>query len=509
MFSFGLKKTITIISLGFPFLLLLGWFYAKVFQFQYLNEAFPDGIAALQLSRGWLEGRPLLFDTYTGFHALQHNYYFILLVGFVTKFTGVYGLFIVYLGLLALFLWKWGYWVYHHYRHRWQNEWTAIAFFSIGPVAFHIFWDYLGWHPEQYFIPLMCLLAFSLARGRWVEAIVWAFLTFLVKETSPVLMCAFFIFATVAMSLLKNPYLPWQKYYFNRRNIVIITGFLGLFFLSMWWLSYLNGPKPSRLSLIFTPIRQEGSLTQWLFYTLILGLLSICSLLYAMIPFIAWLRTTPQPWVIFGALIGSGCLLCFVFYIEGLYYFPLLNSGLRYPPRIGGLWGFMMACYVFGVVRWVEAGFSPSITQQEVTVFWGASQFIMSLLLVSNNQLTLQSINDPQKNLEFISKHKLGFRPYPDDSSKKLYELSQKLPVGAEVLCEKEYLSIFQRVYATSWTWRQHPPLLNRPLLYIYNKKKLVDNRSGYVFPKSGYLTIPNEKLLILADTTWYNQHYK
>ncbi len=508
MRSKDLKKTLQFIILITPFLILIGWFYFKVFQFQFLNEVFPDGIAALQLSRGWLEGRPLLFDTYTGFHALQHNYYFILLVGFVTQFIGVYGLFIVYLGLLGVFLGKWSCWVSSHHQHSWRNEWTAVAFFTVGPVAFHIFWDYLGWHPEQYFIPLMSLLAFSLARRRWREAVVWGVLVLSVKETAPVLIFGLLLFASVVESVLKTPQLTWYKHYFNRQNILILIGCLGLFFLSMWWLSYLNGPKSSRVGLIFTHIQQQSSLSQWLLYTVVLAMLSIFSLFYAILPFIAWLRATPQPWIIFGALVGSGCILCFVFYIEGLYYFPLLNSGLRYPPRIGGLWGYITACYVFGVVRWVEAGLKPPSTQQEVTVFWGASQFIFSLLLVSNDQFQLQNINDPKKHVEFISKYKLGFQPYPEQPSKKLYELAQKLPKGAEVLCEKEYLSIFQRVYATSWTWKKHPPFLKQPLLYIYNKKDLGKN-TDYIFPKIGYTTIPNNDLLILADSQWYNQHYK
>ncbi len=508
MFSFNLKKAINILFVVSPFLILLGWFYAKVFQFQYLNEPFPDGIAALQLSRGWLEGRPLLFDTYTGYHALQHNYYFILLVGFVSKFTGVYGLFIVYLGLLALFLGKWAIWTRHHCKNNWRNEWTAVAFFAVGPVAFHIYWDYLGWHPEQYFIPLMGLRTFSLARRRWVEALVWGLFTFSVKETSPVLLCGLLVFASVTVSVLEKPNLTWQKHYFSRRNILIVVGCLGLLLLSMWWLSYLNGPKPSRVSFIFIHLQENGSFQQWLFYTSALGALSVFSILYATFPLIAWLRVIPQPWVISGALIGSGSLLCLVFYVEGLYYFPLFNSGLRYPPRIGGLWGFVMACYVFGVVRWTEAGFKPAATQQEGNVLWGASQFVLSVLLVSNNLPMLQSINDPQKNMAFVTQYKLGFRPYPNGSAKKLYELSQKLPVGAEVFCEKEYLSIFQRVYATSWTWRKPPPMLNRPHLYIYYKKQLGIN-TRYIFPKSGYITIPNEELLILADATWYKQHYK
>jgi hypothetical protein len=508
MFSLNVKKTVTAGIIGFPFIILLLWFYAKIFQFQYLNEAFPDGIATLQLSRGWLEGRPFLYDTYTGYHALQHNYYFILIIGFITKYTGIYGLFIVYLGLLALFLGKWGYWIRRHHQRNWRNEWTAVAFLAAGPVAFHIFWDYLGWHPEQYFIPLMVLLAFSLARRHWIEAIFWGFLTLTVKETSPVLIFGLLVFASVVSSSIRHPYLSWQKHYLNRRNGLIILGCLALFCLSMWWLSYLNGPKPSRLSFIFTHLQQHGSLWKWLLYTLILTVLSIIAVLYASLPFLAWLRITSKPWIVFGALVGGGSILCFVLYVEGLYYFPFLNSGLRYPPRIGSLWGFMMSCYVFGVVRWTEAGFKPAASQQEWTLFWGISQFVFSLLLVSNNQAQLLTINDAQKNLQFISTYKMGIRPYTGGTLKQLYELSKRLPTGAEVICEKEYLSIFQRVYATSWSWQNRHPFLGRPLLYIYDKQKL-QSHTGYIFPKTGYIPIPNDAVLILADTIWYNQHYK
>ena len=69
--QFTKNKILYWILIGLPFIILLVWFYLKVFQFQYLNENFVDAIIALQLSRGWLEGRPLLFDTYYGYHWLQ------------------------------------------------------------------------------------------------------------------------------------------------------------------------------------------------------------------------------------------------------------------------------------------------------------------------------------------------------------------------------------------------------------------------------------------------------
>jgi len=77
------------LRLAIPIIAILIWFFVKVVQFQTNAEDLLDGFIALQLSRGWLEGRPLLFDTFYGFHAQLHNYYFILLVGFATKFADV------------------------------------------------------------------------------------------------------------------------------------------------------------------------------------------------------------------------------------------------------------------------------------------------------------------------------------------------------------------------------------------------------------------------------------
>jgi len=509
MVSSNVKQTATFIVIGFPFLVLLVWLYFKVFQFQFLGEYFLDGLMTLQLSRGWLEGRPLLFDTYTGFHLLQHNYYFILLTGLVTKFTGVYGLFLVYLGLLGLFLINWLRWLRQQRLARWRNEWLAVAILAVGPFAHRIFMDYLGWHPEQYFAPLLGLLALSLAKRRWYWALFWGILVLCIKETAPVLICGLLLFMMVVSDFLNDSQKPWFVYYVNRKTISVVAFFVLLFCLSLVWLSFLNHNQPSRLHRIFENVVEKATFSQWAFYTAILGTLSLLSLGLSCFPFFSWLKGKHRPGIILGALIGFGLLLCLLFYIEGLYYFPVISPGIIYPPRIGGLWALMMACYVFFVVRASKKGLQPHIRQNEWTAWGLVLQFILSPILVSNSNLYPQDILDGKKNLTFIVDYKAGLRPYPKNPEKFLYDLSQKLPTGAEVFCEKQYLNIFQRVYPTSWSWNTRRPLVGRPFLYIYKKKLLSQKPNNHTFPKTGYVTIPNPTLLILADATWYHQHYK
>ena len=505
MWTLNPGKSIRYFIIIFPFAVLLGWLYLKVFQFQYLNENFGDGIIALQLSRGWLEGRPLLFDTYYGHHWLHHNYYFILLTGFVTKFTGIYGLFIIYLALLGLFLGKWLYWWRRNQPKSWLNEWFIIALFGIGPIAYHVFLDIFGWHPEQYFLPLLGLFSFSMARRQWIWALFWGLLTLSIKETSIVLICGLLLFASMVSAVLKDANQTWYRYYFTRNNLIIVAVCLLIFVLGLWWLSYLNGSHPSRLGQAFAIISKKATVAMVLYYTFLVILFASVSLLAGVILFVPWLRTTPQPWVIGGVFLGFCGVLFVVFYIEGLLYFPEPNLSIRYPARVGGLWAFMMSCYIFLSIRLTEGHFKPHFNQREWLLWGGLFQFFISPLAVANASSIHGQMFSIKKNFLFIHDNRLGTHPYADSSSRHLYELAQKLPAGSEVVCPSEYVNIFQNVYTNEWS--DDLRILKRPLLYIYDKKQLTTNKK-YIFPKKGYKTAPNSKLLILADSVWYNQVY-
>lgn len=119
-----------------PIVGALLWYLVKVFQFQTSLEQYADGMVALELSRGWLEGRPLLFDHIYRNHALQHNYYFIPLVGLLTQPMGVYGLFLAYLGLVGFFFWNWYQSFVRFGIFERTITWLTAFFFVFGPMAY-------------------------------------------------------------------------------------------------------------------------------------------------------------------------------------------------------------------------------------------------------------------------------------------------------------------------------------------------------------------------------------
>lgn len=498
------RKLPNYLIIGFPFAVLLGWFYLKVYQFQYLNENFVDGLIALQLSRGWLEGRPVLFDTYYGSHWLHHNYYFILLTGFVTKFTGLYGLFLIYLGLLGTFLAKF----YCSIRSRvWYNDWFIILLFSVGPIAYHVYLDNYGWHPEQYFLPLLGLFALSLARRKWVEVVIWGLLILSIKETAIVLLCGLLLFASVLSSFIKNPNERWERLVFNRNNYLIIGSSLLIFGLGMWWLSYLNGPHPSRLGQAILLIQKKGSFLLTIAYTGLVAFFSSVTLVAAYLFFVPWWRVLPNPRAIIVVFVGFCFVLLAVFYIEGLLYFPEPNMSIRYPARVGSLWAYMMSCYVLMCIRLTEANFQPHYNQREWLLWAGLFQYFITPMAVSNASSIHGQMFSIKKNLLFVQHNRAGIKPYVKSPAKALYDLAQRLPKGCEIVCPAEYVNVFQNVYANEWSFDLR--ILTRPYLYIYEKKDLNTNKK-YIFPKKeGYITVPHPQFLILADSVWYNQHFK
>jgi len=498
------RKLLHYLIIGFPFAILLGWFYLKVYQFQYLNENFVDGLIALQLSRGWLEGRPILFDTYYGSHWLHHNYYFILLTGFVTKFTGLYGLFLIYLGLLGTFFIKF----YRSIRSRyWLNDWFILILFGVGPIAYHVYLDNYGWHPEQYFLPLLGLFSLSLARRKWLEVLIWGLLTLCIKETSIVLLCGVTLFGAVLGELIKAPSEKWSAYLFNRTNYLIIGISLAIFVLGMWWLSHLNGPHPSRLGNAMILIQRKATFSMTLVYTVLVAFFSSVTLAAACLLFTPWWRSIPQPWVVIGVFLGFCTVLLAVFFVEGLLYFPEPNMSIRYPARVGSLWAYMMSCYVFMSIRLTEANYRPHPNQREWLLWAGLFQFFITPMAVSNASSIHGQMFSIKKNFLFMHDNRLGTKPYAQGPAKELYQLAQKLPKGCEIVCPAEYVGVFQNVYANEWSYDLR--ILTRPYLYIYEKKDLKTNKK-YIFPKKeGYTTVPNPQFLILADSVWYNQHYK
>jgi len=482
-----------------PFFILLIWFFIKTFQFRSLEVNYADGLLALQLSRGWLEGRPFLYDTFYGFHFKLHNYYFLPLTGFITKFTGIYGFFIIYLALLSLLMAKLLSWYRSQYPENWINGWLTILVFAIGPFAFYTYLDLTGWHPEQYFLPLMGLMAFFLARRKWFWSILLFILVLSIKETSIVLICGLLLFTSVLDFTLKNPSELWTRILLHKRNLVIISISLLVFAIGMMLLSYLNGSEPSRLDQALDNFRNQSSAGE--FATYLSEVLISATALFAIgiLPFVPWLRILPKRLLILSLVAGYFTILVIVFFVEGLYYYPVFHLSLPYPARVGGLWTFFLSCYIYMAVKLTENGIRVSNVQREYAVWGLVLQLIFFPVLISNHRSPLPDLDHLGMNIITFLKSGSDLNTASDPNAQQLFSLAKQLPRGSEVVVPNKYLNIFHMVYPSDWDHKNL--LLGRPKAYIY-EKDLVKNSKEYAFPGTGYRILPNDKLLILVDST-------
>ncbi|MEO6687399.1 MAG: hypothetical protein ABIN24_15610, partial [Dyadobacter sp.] len=168
-----------------------------------------------------------------------------------------------------------------------------------------------------------------------------------------------------------------------------------------------------------------------------------------------------------------------------------------------------LSAYIFLSYRFLLAGRIPS-GSSPTYLFTGLTlQFILSSFVVAHHfAIDSDSRNLGINALGFV-KSKLGLNPYPEGTAHQLYQLARKLPEGSEVIVPNQYISYFQNVYPGSWNYDEKTAkLLGRPLLYVYEKDK-IGKVNYYKFPRKGYRVIPNDQLLILADSTWYDQRYK
>jgi hypothetical protein len=335
----------------------------------------------------------------------------------------------------------------------------------------------------------------------------WLSLIFLVKESSVVLICCLLLFCSVVDLVLLNPVRHWSDYILNRRNWIITGACLALFLIGLWWLSYLNGPQASRLNQALSHTQLNATLFLYILFSCSVGLLTFG---IGLLPFIPWLRVFPRKGLILWILAGCYTILLILFAIEALFYFPIIYPGVSYPPRIGGLWSFMLSAFVFLSYRLTQSGAVPD--QKAVTwIMTGCLlQFLFSPFLVAHHFTFESKPGILSANISYMIETTFGLNPYPHGIPRQLYGLAKKMPAGSEVIVPFKYTRYFENVYPSFWGRDGQRPfhILGKPLLYVY-EKELVNNGGYREFPGSGYKVIPNKDLLILADSSWYNMQFK
>lgn len=485
----------------FSIFIIILWFFFKVIQFQFNIDDYCDGYISLQLSKGWLEGRPFLFDTFFGYHALQHNYYFLPIVGFFTKFLGVYGLFIAYLFLLVILLVQWYKIVKTSNSVNTNFFLISIFIYCFGPMAYYIYMDFLGWHSEQYFLPLLALFTLSFYKRNNFIIVLWMVLAFLVKETSSVLLCCIFLFISITDIALSATANKLVNTFLNKRNLAIIFIFLSLFIASVALINYLNINQSSRLSVAIENFKNTTR-RDLIIYTALYFATALITFIIGVIPIYPIIKLSKYRNTIIYAIVGGFIVLFLLFYTESFFFFGKLEFGISYPARIVGLWSFLLCCFIYLVIKNIG---SKQIFPMNYLYISLIAQFLFSSILVSHQTNSFFENRNLKENLDRLVDSRFGFRPFPNGTANQLYTLSKKLPNDAEIVAHRNQLNYFMNVYPIDWDLYSINKPLNQPYIYVYDKK-LIGKHDQYYFPKSGYKTIQNNDYLILVDSLWHNQ---
>lgn len=498
--NFGLtfRKKDTLLA-GIPFLVLLLWFGLKSLQVESPNQSIADAHIALQLSKGWLEGRPLLYDTYYGYHDKIHNYFFILLLAPFTWLMGVKGLFLIYVLLTAFLYLLIGKTI--AFRTDRNNLWISLILLGLGPFAYFVFIDVFGWHPEQYYFPLMGLSSFFLARKKWFPAFVFIVLTASVKESAPILLCGLLLFVSLTESVIENNTDSRAHLLFSKRNLLIIGVSLVFFVLGMAWLSFRSN-GPSRLTIALRVLSGVPP-SELLIYLSKFGVSLVITFSTLFLPFVPIIRKIHRGSLLTFFIAFYFLVLCTAFFVEGLMYFPDFDAGLPYPTRAGSMLAFFFSCYVYLVVR---NDFAFSQTAVSFSLISAVLQITFSSVLVFHSWPLIETRKDLGKMFFYLVSPERE-DPYDDTDRQLLKKIAAKLPRGAEIVAPEKYLSIFHQFYGARIERQQW--LLGQPILYVCDQNRSQNTPIDCGVPDSNYRLHKGKNIHIWIIESWENQLMK
>ena len=311
------------------------WLYFKLQNFDLCLYS-TDLFSHLQLSRGWLMGRPFMYENAYAQHDKIHSFYLDPLLGIFTYYWGAYGLFAGHLciilagALLISFLYK-------GIADKQQKRLLAMLLlvFYMGPISFLV-WDNPGYafHPEVLYMPLSVFLCFGLFNKRKWAIAISALLLGLCKEDGIVLLACLML-GWVLMQ--QDNWLPQ-----NRKKLIIKLGvILGasilVFVAGLWLLAYKNGYHGSRAGEVLDKINKQPKDIAVHFYRVLLD-----DYFTQMMPVALFLLLFIRPRLIIIYLVLLIPILIVQLY-SASFYIPARQFGLLWPPRLGMLWGYTLA----------------------------------------------------------------------------------------------------------------------------------------------------------------------
>jgi hypothetical protein len=423
--------------------LVLAWWIAVKTVYLFHAEYTSDLFTHYQLTTGWLEGRPLLYENCFGFHGRIHNYYLSPALGFFTVPLGVWGLVAVQGLTLA--------WATAAFLRRAANghapdrAWPLFGFVLVvwlGPVSFYVFDDpYYGWHPEVLFLPLALLHGLALRAGRWPAVLATAALIALTKEDGAVLGCC----VGLAYLALESADPGSGRRRLLRRAAATLSAWGAVFVAGQIWLQIQsdgNSPLGAALGNVLRAepresLRYLAGAAGW---PVLLGI-SAAPLLLALV---SW-RMTATLFLLSLPLVVTSV-------VSGLWYYPDLSYGPAWSPRVGTLWAYGSCCAALAVLSWRgEARRSP------------LAPLALSLVL---QLVALRAAPEPYRFFE-----RLLFRPVAllsgalhDPRLDFLNALGERLPADYPVAPPSDYFGAFRRQQIFWW---DHPQDLGQPELYV------------------------------------------
>jgi hypothetical protein len=345
------------ITLFFAILGILVWYFAAKLQiFDKLGYQ-SDLYTHLEISRGWLQNRPLMHENCYGYHHKLHNYFFNPLMGPLTVRWGAYGIFITQFVLYLLALAYTFPIIYKVKKDDTFNHKLSVAVFYItivlGPFSFWMYDNpHYGFHPELVYIPLGLIFAVSLFKNqRWVS-VPAAILMLTVREDGAVVVACiqllYFVLQWVACNITRKQWLLRSALWGAVWVVVFVAGII--------YLKKQNAEGGDRLSEALGRIKAQNPEDIKAYFKGIF--LHFSKLLLPFVLFIVYLR-----------VINYKAALAFVIFllpiiavniISGFVYFPAQYFSLTWTPRFSLTFTLLLAFGAYSLLLFSKPWFRPA-----------------------------------------------------------------------------------------------------------------------------------------------------
>jgi len=411
------KAPILIFLIGL--IILSFWFYIKLVVFGICGYT-SDLFSHLQISKSWLEGRPLLFENAYGYHDKIHNYYFTPFLGLFTYFLGAYGLFaaqfVIMMAGIYIFVQ-----LYAKAPAGVEKKLLLILLlaFYLGPSAFLICDDPdYGFHTELLYFPLSICLAAGLISGKKWAFIIPAVFTILVKEDGVVLVtCIHLGWLFLNKNKLNGKF--WKK----AARITVL--WLAVFAAGLFLLMYKNGFGNSHLAISLENVLRLKQDSWNIYFWPILRdfFISLVPVILFLLLFIKWDKIS-------GFLLLLLPLLVVQVYAS-INYYSCTVFALIWAPRFALLWGYAVAFILMAVL-------SGNINYRFGIKFHFAGILVISALLYS---LQIEGVKD------YIHDYKrctIGKEAFDNDADvQRVKKVILQFPRSYDVAIQNNYFALF------------------------------------------------------------------